>query len=176
MSAPAHTVVTAAEIAEAVAKRVARVGDFDDNVEAAFARHGIEIVDGGFTITRDGQTFRLTVTEPLLARRPFVDAASAIHRMRRPDPQDVAAQVARIVTHCTVDGAPEWAEQAAAKLPPEILPQLATGARALASVLARTCLCERDGECRKSGCPACAELSPWSECRVAELGPYGGVR
>jgi hypothetical protein len=167
------------EIAVGVAKALIHHAEqSSDAWQALVAERGIELAeDGAFTITTEGgQTFHLTVVDRGNPPRPFVDAASAIHRTQRPDPQDVAAQVARIVTHCTVDGAPEWAEQAAAKLPPEILPQLAVGARALASVLARSCLCEAGDACRQSGCPACAELSPWSECRVAELGPFGGAR
>ncbi|GAB3156140.1 hypothetical protein GCM10027258_62120 [Amycolatopsis stemonae] len=104
--------------------------------------------------------------------RPVVDAASAVRRTQRPDPQDVAAQVARIVTHCTVDGSPDWAEQAAARLPREVLGQLLTGARALVATLEKICLCADFGECR-GNCPACAELSPWSACRSGVARPAG---
>jgi len=53
------------QIAIAVAKRIARVGDFDENWSRAIAERGIELAeDGTFTITTEGgQTFHLTVTE-----------------------------------------------------------------------------------------------------------------
>jgi hypothetical protein len=53
------------DIAIAVAKRIARVGDFDENWSRAVAERGIELAeDGAFTITTEGgQTFHLAVTQ-----------------------------------------------------------------------------------------------------------------
>lgn len=88
---------TPAQIAIAVAKRIARVGDFDENWSRAIAERGIELADdGGFTITTEGgQTFHLAVTETTAAnraadvRRGVEQIADALHTT----PADVVEQL-----------------------------------------------------------------------------------
>jgi hypothetical protein len=91
MSAPTAARFTPAEIAEAVAKRVARVGDFDENVAAAFAQHGIELDDDGFTLTRGGQDFFVAIVD--------LDAATGIEKLAEDE-----LKISSFSVRATVDG------------------------------------------------------------------------
>ena len=59
------SILTPDTIAIGIAKRVARVGDFDTNIALPFIKRGITLAEeGAFTLAMpNGQTFRVAVSE-----------------------------------------------------------------------------------------------------------------